>query len=397
MKIQYVLTLFASAFAIVSAADADVDTNKGSYSVGEDIKVSFADSDPHPQDWVGIYMSNTNLNHLENPLLWLYTCGDQHCNFAVQHDTLTFGSGDPDEGSRAHFPLPAGNYIAVLARNNHQPYEVRAFSHVFSIRNAPANTIIDLLEHSGNFNTLLAALGATGLDDVLRTAGPFTLFAPNDDAFALLGADTINFLLANLDVLTDILLYHVVGGNVLSTDLSDGSVTTLNTDDIHVDVRSNGDIIINGNTFVVDRDNLASNGVYHEINKVLSPPPDPASVSTNKDCYHVGEDIDVFFRSGGDAHPRDFVAIYYSDVNIHNLRGTLLWLYTCGDQHCSDAVESGTLTFGSGHPNESSSRAHFPLPAGHYRAILARGTHYPYEFLAGSHEFDINTSAHPCS
>jgi hypothetical protein len=261
MKLQCVLTLFASAFAIVSAADADVDTDKGSYGVGEDIKVSFADSDPHPQDWVGIYKSNTNLNHLENPLLWLYTCGDQHCNFAVQHDTLTFGSGGPDEESNAHLPLPAGNYIAVLARYNHQPYEVRAFSHVFSIRH----------------------------------------------------------------------------------------------------------------------------------------PPDPASVSTNKNCYHVGEDIDVFFRSGGDAHPRDFVAIYYSDVNIHYLGGTLLWLYTCGDQHCSFAVESDTLTFGSGHPNESSSRAHFPLPAGHYRAILARGTHYPYEFLAGSHEFDINTSAHPCS
>jgi uncharacterized surface protein with fasciclin (FAS1) repeats len=421
MKIECVLTLLASAVAIVSATgmvptpSPSVIVNKDCYHVGEDIEVSFVDGDPHPQDWVAIYEGNANPQNLApRALLWLYTCGDQHCTSSTSSGTLTFGSGHPIAGSRGHFPLPAGEYKAILARNLKVPYDALAVSQVFSISATScdiSNTIIDALEDKGNFQTLLAALAATGLDVALKTAGPFTLFAPNDDAFAALGADTIAFLLANLEVLTDILLYHVVAGQVLSSDLVDGSVTTLNTDDIHVDVRSNGNIVINGNTLVVNRDCLASNGVIHEINKVLVPPSHPApvptpspskvpapspSIATDKDCYHVGEDINVSFLADGDAHPLDFVAIYESTADTDNLGRTLLWLYSCGDQHCNFAIESGFLTFGSGPPSEGS-RAHFPLPAGHYKSILARGTHRPYEALAVSDVFSINTSRHPCA
>jgi uncharacterized surface protein with fasciclin (FAS1) repeats len=397
MRITYVLTLLASAVSVVSATGSSnlVSTDKHCYHVGEDIEVSFVDAFPHPQDWVAIYEGDADPHDLASrPLLWLYTCCDQHCNFAVSSDTLTFGSGLPDESSRGHFPLPAGNYKAFLARNLHLPYEALAESLVFSISNS-CPTIIDVLEEKGNFQRLLFVLEATGFDVPLDTFdGPFTLFAPNDHAF---DTDTFNFLLANANVLTDILLYHVLAFKVLSTDLVDGSLTTYNNDDIHIDVRSNGNIVINGNTLVIHRDLLASNGVVHEINKVLIPPPALAlpSVTTDKDCYHVAEDIDVSFISGGDAHPLDFVAIYESTADVHNLGRTLLWLYTCGDQHCNFAVESGTLTFGSGPPSEGS-RAHFPLPAGHYKAILARGTHRPYEALAVSDVFSINTFRHPC-
>jgi uncharacterized surface protein with fasciclin (FAS1) repeats len=103
-----------------------------------------------------------------------------------------------------------------------------------------------------NSKILLAALDATGWDEALRTAaGPFTLFVPNDDAFALLGSGGIAALLDNLDVLADILLYHVVEDDVRSVDLTAGSIPTLNTDEIHVDKRSSGNIFRNGNTWVL--------------------------------------------------------------------------------------------------------------------------------------------------
>jgi uncharacterized surface protein with fasciclin (FAS1) repeats len=128
-------------------------------------------------------------------------------------------------------------------------------SQVFSISDTscdPNNTIIDVLEEKGNFQILLAALDATGWDEALRTAAsPFTLFVSNDDAFALLGSGGIAALLDNLDVLADILLYHVVEDDARSVDLVDGSIPTLNTDEIHVDLRSSGNIVRNGNTWVL--------------------------------------------------------------------------------------------------------------------------------------------------
>merc|ERR1719343_1230119 len=125
---------------------------------------------------------------------------------------------------------------------------------------------------NGSFDTLVAALGAGDLVEALSFPnGPFTVFAPTDDAFASLPEGLVTCLLKtdNKDTLADILKYHVVSGKVMSTDLSNGMTeTTLNGDDITVDL-SDG-VKINEST-VTTADVKASNGVIHVIDSVLVP------------------------------------------------------------------------------------------------------------------------------
>ena len=120
--------------------------------------------------------------------------------------------------------------------------------------------------NAGAFETLVAALGAADLVGVLSEPGPFTVFAPTDDAFDELPEDLVTCLLEpdNVDALTSILAYHVVAGTVLSTDLMDGMMAeTLNTEDITIDL-SDG-VVINNSSEVVIPDVLATNGVIHVI------------------------------------------------------------------------------------------------------------------------------------
>jgi uncharacterized surface protein with fasciclin (FAS1) repeats len=126
---------------------------------------------------------------------------------------------------------------------------------------------------AGIFGTLVAALGAAELVDTLAGAGPFTVFAPTDDAFDELPMGLVTCLLEpdNKDALTSILTYHVVAGTVLSTDLVDGMTPeTLNTEMITIDL-SDG-VTINEVSNVVTADVMASNGVVHIIDSVLVPP-----------------------------------------------------------------------------------------------------------------------------
>ena len=138
---------------------------------------------------------------------------------------------------------------------------------------AAPGTIVDVATEAGSFTTLLAAADAAGLVDTLNGEGPLTVFAPTDDAFAAalesLGL-TAEELLADTDTLTAILTYHVIAGEVLSTDLTDGmTAATVNGADITVDL-SDG-VKINEAT-VVTADIMASNGVIHVIDSVLLPP-----------------------------------------------------------------------------------------------------------------------------
>merc|ERR1712241_1116366 len=126
---------------------------------------------------------------------------------------------------------------------------------------------------NGMFTTLVAALTATDLVGALSTPnGPYTVFAPTDDAFAALPSGLVECLLQpeNRNVLSSILLYHVVSGQVLSSDLSNGQVVeTLNGQDVTVDLSSGVKI----NTSPVSTaDILTSNGVIHVIDSVLVPP-----------------------------------------------------------------------------------------------------------------------------
>jgi uncharacterized surface protein with fasciclin (FAS1) repeats len=138
--------------------------------------------------------------------------------------------------------------------------------------NMVRNTIVDVAVANGSFKTLTAALKAAGLVETLEGNGPFTMFAPTDAAFAKLPAGTVEMLLKpeNKAALVRILTYHVVSGNVFSTDLKSGQVKTLEGSPVNVMIGKNG-VMINQST--VQAANVkASNGVIHVIDTVLMPP-----------------------------------------------------------------------------------------------------------------------------
>jgi len=131
--------------------------------------------------------------------------------------------------------------------------------------------IVTVAAEAGQFETLLAAAQAAGLAETLASEGPFTVFAPTDEAFAALGQDTIDSLLANPEQLSEILLYHVVEGAVYAEDVAAiDSATTVQGSDLTVSV-SNGTVMVDDAT-VVATDVEASNGVIHVIDSVLLPP-----------------------------------------------------------------------------------------------------------------------------
>lgn len=129
--------------------------------------------------------------------------------------------------------------------------------------------IVDTAASAGSFNTLVAAVKAAGLVDTLKGAGPFTVFAPTDEAFAKLPAGTVDALLKDIPKLTKILTYHVVSGKVMAADVVKlKSATTVEGSDVKIDA-SNG-VKVNDSK-VVTPDVTADNGVIHIIDTVLLP------------------------------------------------------------------------------------------------------------------------------
>ena len=131
--------------------------------------------------------------------------------------------------------------------------------------------IVDTAAGAGAFGTLLAAAEAAGLGDTLKGDGPFTVFAPTDDAFAALPEGTVETLLKpeNKDQLVAILTYHVVPGKVMSTDLQDDmEAPTVQGSTVTIDL-DNGVMVEEAN--VTQADIAASNGVIHVIDKVILP------------------------------------------------------------------------------------------------------------------------------
>jgi len=135
-----------------------------------------------------------------------------------------------------------------------------------------AGTIVDVAVANGSFETLVAAVAAADLVETLSSEGPFTVFAPTDDAFAALPEGLVDCLLLeeNVDALSAILTYHVVAGDVMSTDLTDGPVATVQGEEITVDLTDG--VALNETVTVVAADVEASNGVIHVIDGVLVPP-----------------------------------------------------------------------------------------------------------------------------
>ncbi len=134
-------------------------------------------------------------------------------------------------------------------------------------------TISELTGSSDSFEVLAAALEAAELTEVLGGEGPFTFFAPTDEAFEALPEGAVEQLLLpeNKDVLVQVLTYHVVPGTVLSTDLETGDIASVEGSDLAIDAADADSVTIN-NANVVFADVTASNGVIHVIDRVILPP-----------------------------------------------------------------------------------------------------------------------------
>lgn len=180
----------------------------------------------------------------------------------------------------------------------------------------PFDSIPEVAAAAGTFETLLAAVTTAELAEVLGGPGPFTVFAPTDDAFDALPEGTVASLLEeeNRDLLIEILSYHVVSGIVFSTQLETGPVTPLAGGDILVDI-SDG-VVLNGSSNVIAADILASNGVIHVIDSVLMPPAETFVVGFDSGSFQytingeIGPDLEMvrgltylFVRGDFSGHP----------------------------------------------------------------------------------------------
>ena len=135
--------------------------------------------------------------------------------------------------------------------------------------NVMAQDIVDTAVKAGNFKTLVAAVQAAGLVDTLKGPGPFTVFAPTDEAFAKIPKATLDGLLADKAALTKVLTYHVVPGKVMAKDVKAGKVKTVQGSELTVATDGGGVMVDNAK--VVKTDIVADNGVIHVIDSVVLP------------------------------------------------------------------------------------------------------------------------------
>lgn len=197
--------------------------------------------------------------------------GEEAGEFSVDVDTTNFPDGEH-----------ALRLRVVRNDSNYDEY-VTKFTIANSGAAAPApaagNDIVSTAVAAGSFKTLAAALTATGLDKTLMGAGPFTVFAPTDEAFAKLPAGTVEGLLKDTKALSNILLYHVVAGKVMSSDLSNGmTANTVQGSPVTFTV-ADGKVKVN-DANVVTADVAAANGVIHVIDSVLLPPAGTTAAAT---------------------------------------------------------------------------------------------------------------------
>jgi uncharacterized surface protein with fasciclin (FAS1) repeats len=141
-----------------------------------------------------------------------------------------------------------------------------------SAASASEMDIVDTAVGAGSFNTLVAAVQAAGLVDTLKGDGPFTVFAPTDEAFAALPEGTVaNLLLPeNRDQLVAVLTYHVIPGRVMSGDIAGQTLEVATVQGSTVDINATSGVTIDGAT-VTAADIEASNGVIHVIDRVILP------------------------------------------------------------------------------------------------------------------------------
>jgi uncharacterized surface protein with fasciclin (FAS1) repeats len=147
-----------------------------------------------------------------------------------------------------------------------------AASLTFGAVSAKAADIVDTAVSAGSFNTLVTAVQAAGLVDTLKGDGPFTVFAPSDEAFAKLPAGTVEDLLKpeNKDKLVSILTYHVIPGKVMSGDIAGKEMMVASVQGDTIDVNATSGVMVD-DASVVQADIETDNGVIHVIDTVIMP------------------------------------------------------------------------------------------------------------------------------
>ena len=138
----------------------------------------------------------------------------------------------------------------------------------FAALSAQAKDIVDTAVAAGSFKTLAAALTAAGLIDTLKGKGPFTVFAPTDEAFAKIPKADLDALLKDKTKLTAVLTYHVVSGKVMAKDVKAGKVKTVQGGELTLG--TTGGVTVDG-AKVIKADIVADNGVIHVIDSVVLP------------------------------------------------------------------------------------------------------------------------------
>jgi transforming growth factor-beta-induced protein len=225
-----------------------------------------------PEGTVETLLKAENLEQLKSILLYHVVGGK-----LMASDVTSMTAAESLEGSEIAFKVDMGNAYANEAKIIITDIETsNGVIHVIDavlLPPAKLSDIVDTAVADGRFKTLAAALGAAGLVETLKGEGPFTVFAPTDDAFAKLPAGTVETLLKpeNLEQLKSILLYHVVSGKVLA----DQVVTLESADTVlgkPVTIKvMDGKVYVNDSQVVLT-DVLAANGVIHVIDSVLLPP-----------------------------------------------------------------------------------------------------------------------------
>jgi uncharacterized surface protein with fasciclin (FAS1) repeats len=138
-----------------------------------------------------------------------------------------------------------------------------------SASNAFAANIVDTATEAGSFKTFVAALKAAGFTEALKSSGPYTVFAPSDEAFAKLPKGTWNALVKDKAKLAQVLAYHVVPGKILVAEVKPGNIKTLQGGTLHL-TSDNGKVTVNG-AQITQSDVQADNGIIHAIDTVVLP------------------------------------------------------------------------------------------------------------------------------
>ena len=420
-------------------APSMVYTDMSCYAAGEDISISFINGEARNGDWVGIYAPDADLDYLDRPIMWVYLCGTQTEKCKVDDGTIVFGRGRPLETGSMAWPLAAGTYIAVLARDGH-PYVGYAASAPFEVKPYGSDC--------PGAPTPMPTPAPTPRPTPPPTPRPspapsmvytdMSCYAKGEDiSVSFINGEARNgdwvgiyYPDADLDYLGDPIMWvWLCGDQSYQCKVDDGTIVFGAGKPVETGTMSwplapgtyKAVLAREGHPYVgyAESATFEVKAPGSDCPGAPTPMPTPAptpystpkatpyptpkatpyptpyptvstTIETNKGSYTLNEDVSVTFYVGSPMNG-DWVGIYYADaLDVSYLGNPLLWLWVCGTQTCGGSRSSGTLVFGEDYPEEKGSIS-WPLPAGKtYVAVLSRNSH-PYMAIAVSDEFEVTT------